>query len=93
MDEFKLELHTMFTSTQASITCELSELKESMTHLEERITSVEAQITSLLSFSTTPQVSTPSGNSKVSTGKRKRKTPLEIQVCSGAICMYAFACQ
>ena len=92
-DEFKPELHTMFTSMQASITSELSELKESMTHLKVGITSAEAQITSLSSSSTTPQVSIPSGNSKVSTGKRKRKTRLEIQVCSGAICMYAFACQ
>ena len=93
MEEFKSELHTMFTSMQASVTSELSKLKESMTHLEERITSVEAQITSLSSSSSTPQVSTPSGSSKVSTGKRKRKTPLEIQVCLGAIYMYALPCQ
>ena len=43
MEEFKSELHMMFASMQASITSELSELKESMTHLEERVTSAEAQ--------------------------------------------------
>ena len=83
-EEFKAELHTMISSMQASITSELSNLKDSISSLEERMTDVEAQITSFSSSSMTSQVSTPACSSN-SSGRRKRNTPLQIQVCSAAL--------
>ena len=85
MDEFKSELHSMFSTMQAAITSQIANLKDSMSNLEQRLSDVEAQVASISASSVTPQVSTPTCSSDSYPLKRKQNTPLHIQVSFVAV--------
>lgn len=78
MDELKSSFHSMISTMQATITAELVNLKDIVTRLDERVAEVEGHVTASSSSSL---ASTPSSSSDDLSGKRKRRTPVHVQVC------------
>ena len=85
MEELKTSFHSAISSMQAAISMEISKLKDTVEHLHQRVADVETRISSSLESSLG---STPTSSSEEpSSVKRKRITPLQIQVSHPKKCV------
>ena len=78
IQEVKSTVHDLFTTMQASITEDLMQMKE-LSELTSWVQAVESLVPAD-SLSNSPQVQTDKSTPKCSSDKRKRRTPVNVQV-------------
>ena len=80
IDELKRSMHSLIADMQASMSAEFQSLQDSVCALQDRVQEVETQ---LVSVAQTPSSTASSGSEmESSVGRRKRRIPLEVQVCT-----------
>lgn len=72
-------MYVLFETMQASITEDLMQMKEELSELTSRVQAMESLVPAD-SLSNSPQVQTDKSTPKCSSDKRKRRTPVNVQV-------------